>query len=115
MPTTVVAEASDPVQAGIWLDALNRAGIQAGTFERGVGAALGGAVTSGLAVYPIIVPDDEVGRARSVIASISGGAVIAPIRDSATVRASQRRALLTVGGVVAGIIVLALAARLAAG
>ena len=92
-----------------------RAGIEARTFERGVGAALGGAVTSGFAVYPIIVADDEVGRARNVIAAISGGSAIAPVRDAATVRASQRRALLTVGAVVAGVVILALAARIAAG
>ena len=113
--TTVVAEARDPVQAQIWLDALRQGGIEAATFERGVGAALGGAVTSAFAVYPVIVAEADLGAARSIIAALSGASAIAPLRHRDEVRASQRRALLTVGAVVVGIIVMGLLSRLVAG
>ena len=113
--TVVVAEAPDPIQADIWLDALRHAGIECATFERGVGAALGGAVTSGSAVYPVVVAEKDLGAARNIIANMSGASAIAPVRDSAHLRASQRRAFIAVGAVVVGIVVLGLLSRVIAG
>jgi hypothetical protein len=114
-PTLVVAEALDPLQADIWLRALREAGIEAASFERGVGAALGGAVTAGSARYPIVVAEADIGAARSVIADLSGASAIAPVRARADVRASQRRALLTVAAVVVGIVILGVLSRIVAG
>jgi hypothetical protein len=109
-----VAEAEGPVQAAIWVDALRQAGIAANTYERGVGAALGGAVAPGWAVYPIVVSSEDLGPARNVIAEIAGAGALAPYRDRADARAGQRRVLLTVGVILAGGVALALAARVLA-
>ncbi len=107
----VVAEASDPVQAAIWVDALKAAGIEAASFERGVGAALGGAATPGWAVYPVLVAAADIGAARNVVAEIAGGAALAPIRDEAAARERAQRALRVAGGAVLVVVVLALLAR----
>ena len=111
--TVVVAEAPDPVQAGIWVDALRQAGVAAATFERGAGAALGGAATPGFAAYPIIVSTTDLGAARSVIAELAGAAVLAPYRDGRETRGAQRLALLAVGAVIIAGLLMAVAARLA--
>ena len=114
-PTMVVAEAPDPIQADIWISALRDAGIQAAAFERGVGSALGGAVTAGIARYPIIVAETDLGAARNVIAELGGASAISPFRDRKDLHESQRRALLTVGAIVVGILVLGVLARVVAG
>ena len=112
--TVVVAEAPDAVQAAIWVDALRNAGIVARTFERGVGAALGGASHLG-AVYPVVVANDEVGAARTVIADLSGAGALAPYRDRRDARSGQRRALALVGVIMAGVLVAGVLARVLAG
>jgi hypothetical protein len=104
----VVAQATDPLQADIWIDALRQAGIAATTFERGVGAALGGASAPGWSVYPVFVSRDDLGAARSVIADIDGAAVLAPVPGASGEQAGPRRALMAVASVVAVITVLAL-------
>ena len=104
----VVAEASDPVQAQIWVDALRDTGIQAATFERSVGAALGGAMTAGWARYPVLVPQEEMAAARNVVAELGGAAYLAPVDDPVVARRRQSGALITVGGVVAIIVALAI-------
>ncbi len=112
--TVVVAEAGDPVQAQIWLDALRDAGIQATSFERGVGAALGGAMTSGWARYPVLVAEGEMAAARNVVAELGGAGLLAPVGDPAAARRRQSRALLVVGGIVAVVVVLAAISKVAA-
>ncbi len=107
----VVAEASDPVEAAIWVDALKAAGIDAASFERGVGAALGGAATPGWAVYPVLVAAADIGAARNVVAEFAGGTALAPIPDAAAARERSQRALRIAGGAVVVVIVLALLAR----
>jgi len=107
----VVAEAADPVQAAIWVDALKAAGIEAASFERGVGAALGGAVTPGWAVYPVLVAAADIGGARNVVAELAGGTALAPIPDSDAAREASQRALRVAGGAALLVIVLALLAR----
>ncbi|MGE5595859.1 MAG: hypothetical protein ACM3S1_07475 [Hyphomicrobiales bacterium] len=109
----VVAEALDPVQAGIWVDALRAAGIEAGTYERSVSAAFGGAAIGG-ASYPVLVDSGNLGAARTVIAELSGGAVLAPYRDSAAQRERRTQALRVVLGVVVVALVMALILRFAA-
>jgi hypothetical protein len=113
--TLVVAEARDPIQAQIWVDALRDHGIKASSFERGVGGALGGAVTAGMAIYPIIVAIEDLGAARNVIADLDGAVYLSPVRDRATAQAAQRRALTIAGFVVVGIVVLGLLSRVIAG
>jgi hypothetical protein len=110
----VVAEARDAIEASIWLDALTEAGISASVFERGVGAALGGAVTPGFSVFLVLVERSSLGAARSVIADIAGAAVLARFRDDETATRGQRRALLTAVGVLLGVLVLGALAKLAA-
>ena len=102
--TVVVAEAGDSLEAAIWVDALQAAGIDARTFERGVGAALGGAVTTGFARYPVVVSSDDVGEARNVIADMGGAASLAPVEEPGERGRAQQRGL-----------VIAVAARLIGG
>jgi hypothetical protein len=113
--TTVVAEAQDPIQAQIWVDALRDHGIKASSFERGVGGALGGAVTSGFASYPIIVATNDLAAARNVIADLDGAVHLAPIRDSAASQAAQKRALTVAAAIAVGVLVLGVLARIVAG
>jgi len=113
--TTVVAEAQDPLEAEMWLHALRSEGIEASTFERGVGAALGGAMITGFAVYPIIVAQENLSAARSVIARLAGASVIAPVRETADVRAAQHRALIAVGVIAVAILVAGVFGRLFGG
>jgi len=113
--TVIVAEAGDRVEADIWVDALRQAGIEAGTYERGVGGALGGAVTTGFARFPILVSATDLARARNVIADFSGTGALAPIRHEGAARESQRRALFVVGCIMGGIVLLAVLAKVTAG
>ncbi|MEX2081756.1 MAG: hypothetical protein WEC33_09080 [Dehalococcoidia bacterium] len=103
------------MQAQIWIDALRDAGLEAGTFERGPGPALGGAVTPGFAAYVVIVRRTEVARARSVIAEISGGEVLAPLPDEQEESRRRAAALLTVGLVVGVILLLLVLGRFVGG
>ena len=113
--TALVAEAADPIQAQIWVSALREAGIEAATFERGVGAALGGAVTSGVSRFPVVVARDDLVGARNVIAELDGAVHLAPIDDPEGQRAARRRVLVTVTTAAAVILAIAVGARLAAG
>jgi len=112
--TTVVAEARDPVQAEIWLDALHAAGIEANAFERGVGAALGGA-TGVFAIYPVVVGESDLVRARNVIAELGDAGRIAPVRDRNATRAAQRRGLTLAISIVILIVVLGTLSRIILG
>lgn len=111
----VVAETSDPVEAGMWVNALGEAGVDARSFERGVGAALGGAVTASFARYPVVVPREHLAQARSIIADHGGAASLVPVRQKEEERARQNQALVTVGLIVVGAIAIAVLARLLAG
>ena len=113
--TALVAEAGDPIQAQIWVDALRDAGIAAGTFERGVGAALGGAVTTGVSRYPVVVARKDLVAARNVIAELDGALHLAPVDDPERQHAARRRALLVAASIGLAILVIAAAARIAAG
>jgi hypothetical protein len=95
--TVVVAEAADAIEAGIWLDALREAGIEARWFERGAGAALGGATLAGVVSYPVVVPAEAIGSARSVIANLGGARNLAPVSDAEALRARQQRILVIAG------------------
>jgi hypothetical protein len=110
----VVAEASDPVQANVWLDALADAGITARSFEQGVGGALGGAATGVFAKYAVVVARDDLVAARNVISHLDGGGVLAPVPDEEAARESQRRGLIIVSLIVVLILALGIASRLAA-
>lgn len=113
--TTPVAEARDLIEAQIWVDALRDHGIKASSFERGVGGALGGAVTSGMSVYPIIVATSDLTAARNVIADLDGAIHLTPVRDRATSQAAQKRALTLAGAIAIGVLVLGVLARIVAG
>ena len=89
--TAVVAFARNPIEAGIWVDALRQAGILAETFESGPGAALGGASVF-TARFPVIVSADDIGRARSIITDLAGAEVLEPVRDSGSRRSPWRAA-----------------------
>lgn len=113
-PAALVAKASDQVEAQIWLAALRDAGIEAATFEVGVGAALGGAVT-GIARFPILVARRDLAGARNVIADLDGAARLAPVPDPIRTQRHQRQALGMVLGSGAVILVVAIVARLLSG
>ncbi|MGI8927661.1 MAG: hypothetical protein ACR2HN_13615 [Tepidiformaceae bacterium] len=109
----VVAQAGDAVEAAIWVDALRDAGIEAGSFERGVGAALGGAATPGWAVYPVLVAMDSLEAARSVIAELGGAAALSrwPDDPSGAPAARSRRAFRLAAIAVAAVFLFSLLAR----
>ncbi len=111
----VVAAASHPIQANVWVDALTDAGITARSFEQGVGGALGGAVTGVFATYAVVVAREDLVAARNIISRLDGGGVLAPVPDETTVRESQRRGLIIVSLIVVLIVALGIASRLAAG
>lgn len=111
----VVAEAGDLVEATIWVDALRAAGINAKSYERGVGAALGGAVASGFARYPVVVSRQDLGEARSVISDMGGTASLAPIEEPGERGQAQQRGLALVGLIVGGTLLIAVAAKLLGG
>jgi len=109
-----VAVAESAVQAEIWMDALRRAGIQAMSFERGPGAAMGGAATV-VSAFPVLVGAAELGAARSVIADIEGARVLAPFEDTVEPPAWLRYALLVAALGVAVLVLLAAGTRFAGG
>ena len=112
MPGAVpVAEARDELEAGMWLDALHQAGIPATVFERGLGGAMGGAV-SGWARFPVLVPRSSLGAARNVIADLAGASRLAAYEDPAGSRSGQLRALRLVCLIVVVVVVAAVASRM---
>lgn len=111
----VVAVAGDAVEAAIWVDALRAAGVEASSFERSEGAAMGGAVLSGWATYPVLVRRERLAAARSVVSELAGGAVLAPLPDEQWERDARRKAVLVAGAIVAGVLALAVAARVLVG
>ncbi|MCK9519210.1 MAG: DUF2007 domain-containing protein [Dehalococcoidia bacterium] len=110
-PAVVVAVAGDAIQAAIWHDALEDAGIEAAVYERGVGAALGGASAFG-ASYPLLVDRGDVAAARNIIADLGGAVALAPVHDDRAARERRQRALLVAGAIVAVILALGVLSRL---
>ena len=108
----VVAEAGDSLEAAIWIDALQAAGIEARTFERGVGAALGGAATVGFARYPLVVSREDLAQARSIIAEMGGAGSLSPIEEPGDRQQAQRRGLAMAGLIIGSVVFIALLARL---
>lgn len=98
--TVVVAVARDPIEAGHWVNELQHRGIEAATFERGVGAALGGAETGRLARYPVIVAEEDLGRARNVISDVGGAQFLAPVREEGELQSRRVRLMLTFAGAI---------------
>lgn len=98
-PTVVVASARSVVEATIWVDALRHAGIEAATFERGVGGALGGAALGGWAAYPVVVARGDIAPARNILSELAGAGVLAPIGDDR--EAGRRRGRIMVGAAAA--------------
>lgn len=88
----VVAVAGDAIAAAIWVDALRAAGIEAVSFERGVGAAFGGA-ESVASTHPVLVPASSLVPARNVIAELAGGGALAPVRDDTNEPPRRQEAL----------------------
>lgn len=79
----IVAVARDPAEAQIWCDALRQDGIEAGTYERGPGAAFGGLATV-VSDYPVLVAPERFGDARNVIAELGGAQFLSPLDDGET-------------------------------
>ena len=111
--TAVIAQARHSLEATIWVDALQSAGIRARMFEQGVGGALGGAVT-GFACYPIVVSREDIARARSVIADMGGASALAPVAQPQDRGRSQQKGLVFVGPIVSAALLI-VAAKLLAG
>ncbi|MGH2633489.1 MAG: hypothetical protein ACRDG3_08770 [Tepidiformaceae bacterium] len=113
--TVVVAESGDRVEAEIWLDALRSEGIPAAIFERGPGAAMGGATASAFARYPVLVSRSNFGAARNVIADMAGGSALAPVQDTLASSRASRNAVLVMAAVAVGIIIVGVLLRVVAG
>ncbi len=81
MPTSsdvvVIALAQSELEATLWADALRDAGIKAGLFERGVGAALGGGAHS-LSTFAIVVGREREQDARAVLLELGAGEQLLP-------------------------------------
>ena len=102
----VVAEAGEPVERGIWLDALGQAGIEATTFERGSGAAFGGVQPVFPSSYPVLVPSTQVAAARNVIADLAGADRLLPVTTAAEqISNAQRWIIIVVGAGLAGLLI----------
>ncbi len=108
----VVAEANDPIEAAIWVDALRDDGLGAESFERGVGAAFGGAATHTFSRFPVLVRSEDYAAARSIIAELGGAARLAPFRSASDERERANSALKLVGAIAALIAVLSVVAWL---
>lgn len=107
--TVAVAETRDPVQAGLWVEALRQAGIRAAVFERGIGGALGGADTYGFSFHRIIVGYHDLAQARNIIAELGGAGALMPYRSPDEEGARAMRVL----GIIAGSMAIVIAAALA--
>ena len=114
-PTAVVAEAPDPMAAQIWVDALRDAGIRAASFEQSVGGALGGAVATAFARYPIVVAEDQIVAARNVLAHVAGASALSPVPDRAAERGRQQRIVLVAALVVGAVLLFGVVNRVFAG
>ena len=113
--TAVVAESQDVLDAVLWVEALEQAGIRAKHFEQGLGGAYGGAWAGPLTRHCVVVSRDDLGRARSVIAEIAGATRLSPYDDPEEQRERARFAAVMVGAAVLLVVAAALAARLLAG
>lgn len=108
MVTVPIADAPDPVTAEIWLAELRASGIRAGSFEQGVGGALGGASTLGLASYPVIVAQGDALRARDIIAGLGGQEFLRPVVGDGQGQGARHHVTLALGAAVAaGVLVAA--------
>ncbi|GMV86757.1 MAG: hypothetical protein AMXMBFR80_26120 [Dehalococcoidia bacterium] len=108
MVTVPIADAPDPVTAEIWLAELRASGIAAGSFEQGVGAALGGASTLGLASYPVIVGEGDAARARDIIAGLGGQEFLRPAVAEGASQGARHLVTLALGAAIAaGVLVAA--------
>lgn len=112
MVTVPIADAPDPVTAEIWLAELRAVGIRAGTFERGVGGALGGAATTGLASYPVIVSEGDAVRARDVIAGLGGAGYLHAVVPAGGENGTRQAVVLGLGAAVAAALLVAAAVML---
>jgi hypothetical protein len=110
--TVPIADAPDPVTAEIWLAELRSTGIRAGTFERGVGGALGGAATAGLASYPVIVAESDAVRARDVIAGLGGGEYLRTVVPPGEEPGARQLVALGIGAAIAAALLVAAAVLL---
>src|SRR5262249_50650463 len=90
----MVAEAPSAVDAAVWVAALLSAGSDARTFERGVGAALGGATTV-LARSPVLVPRAALVPSRNLLSDLGGARILSPYKDPETTRHAQRQIVVT--------------------
>ena len=70
--TVVVAEAAEPIELGIWMNALKSAGIDARTYERSASAAFGGVQGQLLSSHPVVVPFGQLADAQDIIAGLAG-------------------------------------------
>lgn len=113
--TVVVAESQDVLDAVLWVEALEQVGIRATSFEQGLGGAYGGAWAGPLTRHCVVVSRDDLGRARSVIAEISGATRLSPYDDPAEQRERAKFAGVMVGAAVLFVVAAALAGKLLAG
>jgi len=113
--TAVVAESQDVLDAVLWVEALEQAGIPAKSYEQGLGGAYGGAWAGPLTRHCVVVSRADLGRARSVIAEISGATRLSAYDDRDEQRARARFAAVMVGAAVLLVVAAALAGRLIAG
>ncbi len=103
--TVVVARTRDPIEAQIWVDILRDDGMQAAVFEQGARGALGGASLYG-SIQNIVVRRTQFERAREIIADADGTHALIPLQEASESRDRMIRALLTVGGVAIGFLLL---------
>ncbi len=96
---TIVAVATDPAEARIWLDALRDAGVEAAVLERGAGGALGGASLLGDS-WAVLVSRARIEEARGVIAELGGAHALVDSPTAEEERAASHRAFRTVAGAV---------------
>ncbi len=112
MVTVPIADAPDEVTAEIWLAELRSAGVRAGTFERGVGGALGGAATTWQASYPVIVGEGDALRARDIIAGLGGSEYLRPAVPPGGEQGGRQLVALGVGAAIAAALLVAAAVLL---
>ena len=94
----LVAGASNPAEAQIWVDMLRDEGILATTVDRSVRGALGGVAFVPPRVY-VMVNRADIVRARNVIAESGGASALEPIPAAGTdSRDRAVRAILMAGG-----------------
>ena len=109
MVTVSIADAPDALTAEIWLAELRAAGIRAGTFEQGVGGALGGASTFGVSRYPVIVAEHDAVRARDLIAGLGGTEYLLPVVPAGGENSTRQLVVLGIGAAVAAACLVAVA------